>query len=249
MIRASLGLIALIGVFVPAASAQCDCDMGSKDSSLSKTLGEGALRVATSPITWGTVGLGLGGVLLVAWRLGWAHRGLALLALWSRFASDELDEHPTRARILEALRQNPGVTTQDLAEIVELNSGTLLYHLEILSQFRLVSSQRIGRQRAWHVAQGAPPDPATLAALAVPARQRLLDLIENEPGTTPTLLAQTVGLSPATVHHHLQVLARAGLVELRRQGNRLRCHPVRSHARGSSAVVGRSGVGSPNPAT
>jgi DNA-binding transcriptional ArsR family regulator len=51
----------------------------------------------------------------------------------------------------------------------------------------------------------------TLArAIAVPTRLALLQTI-GETGTTLSDAAATVGISPATAHHHLDVLVRAGL--------------------------------------
>jgi len=48
-------------------------------------------------------------------------------------------------------------------------------------------------------------------AIAVPTRLALLQTI-GETGTTLSDAAATVGISPATAHHHLDVLVRVGLV-------------------------------------
>lgn len=53
-----------------------------------------------------------------------------------------------------------------------------------------------------------------LRALAVPTRRRLLDLVRQAPaGSTVSELTAATGLHPNTVRLHLEVLARAGLVE------------------------------------
>jgi predicted ArsR family transcriptional regulator len=53
-----------------------------------------------------------------------------------------------------------------------------------------------------------------LRALAVPTRRRLLDLVGQAPaGSTVSELTAATGLHPNTVRLHLEVLARAGLVE------------------------------------
>ncbi|MBI2078548.1 MAG: helix-turn-helix domain-containing protein [Euryarchaeota archaeon] len=222
-----LGLVALAAFAIPAATAadepmQCDCgDMAHKSpADMVRGL---AVDVATSPLTWGVLGVGLLGAGVWAWKAGGIPKVAAALALWSRFDADELDEHPTRSRILALLQSHPGSSTRGLAEVAELNAGTLLYHLEILASFGLVNSQRVGRERAWYLTRGAKPDLERRAILAAPARQRLLTLVEETPGLAQSDLARVTGLSLATVHHHVQALARGGLLELRRERGRLLC--------------------------
>src|ERR1700722_834163 len=48
-------------------------------------------------------------------------------------------------------------------------------------------------------------------AIAVPTRLHLLQVI-GETGTSLCVAAAAVGVSPATAHHHLDVLTKAGLV-------------------------------------
>ena len=68
------------------------------------------------------------------------------------------------------------------------------------------------------------PDAATLAqafaALADPARLRLLSMIAAQPGgeVCACALAQPLGKSQPTVSHHLKVLFNAGLVDKDKRG-------------------------------
>jgi len=60
-----------------------------------------------------------------------------------------------------------------------------------------------------------------LKALAVPARLRLLSLIQSQPGSEACVchLTEPLGLSQPTVSHHLKVLLEAGLVEREQRGS------------------------------
>ncbi len=62
---------------------------------------------------------------------------------------------------------------------------------------------------------------AALKALAVPARLRLLSLIQAQPGHEACVcnLTGPLGLGQPTVSHHLKVLLRAGLVEREQRGS------------------------------
>jgi ArsR family transcriptional regulator len=61
---------------------------------------------------------------------------------------------------------------------------------------------------------------ASFKALSEPARLRLLNLIQSQPGGEACVcnLVEPLGLSQPTVTHHLQVLHRAGLLERERRG-------------------------------
>lgn len=60
-----------------------------------------------------------------------------------------------------------------------------------------------------------------LKALADPARLRLLSLIQAQPGGEACVchLVEPLGLSQATVSHHLKALLNAGLVEREQRGS------------------------------
>ena len=59
-------------------------------------------------------------------------------------------------------------------------------------------------------------------AIADPSRRRVLDLILAHGQATPTALAAELPFTRQAVAKHLAVLARAGLVEARRQGREVR---------------------------
>lgn len=81
---------------------------------------------------------------------------------------------------------------------------------------------------AWPGGEGTPVSAAaarslaaSLQALAEPARLRILSIVSaNDPRpTTVTELVDAVGLSQATVSHHLKHLLQAGFVSAERAGN------------------------------
>ena len=57
------------------------------------------------------------------------------------------------------------------------------------------------------------------AALADPARLRLLSLLASEGETCACELVEPIGRSQPTVSHHLKVLLQAGLVEREQRGS------------------------------
>lgn len=157
---------------------------------------------------------------------GWrALRWLAPLAvpLYARLRGHELTRHPKRAALLALLRERPGLTTRDLVVSTRMNQGTILHHLRALERGGLVRSKRVGRERAWADKAAGRLDRPTLDTLREPMRARIVEALRQAPGLTQRELARALGLSPATVSHHLGALKDAGLVTVRREGVRARC--------------------------
>ena len=78
-----------------------------------------------------------------------------------------------------------------------------------------------------------------LKALADPARVQLMSMLLAEPdaGVCTCDLAPAVGLSEATVSHHLKVLREAGLVEGTRKGTNVYYRPQAEALRALGAVI------------
>ncbi|MBA3741506.1 Rv2640c family ArsR-like transcriptional regulator [Sporichthya sp.] len=77
-------------------------------------------------------------------------------------------------------------------------------------------------------AQSALEIALRLKALADPVRVQLMSLLlaEREPGVCTCDLAPAVGLSEATISHHLKQLRDAGLIEGRKKGTNTYYRPV-----------------------
>lgn len=162
-----------------------------------------------------------------AWGIRRVMKWLAPLAvpLYARIRGHDLARHPKRARLLAAIRVGNAPTTRDLVLATSMNKGTVLHHLRALERGGLVKSRRVGRDRAWREAGSAPAaQPAAVDALHAPARRAIVETLAAIPGLTQAELAHRLCLTRATMHHHVATLARAGLVEVRREGTRTRCY-------------------------
>lgn len=175
----------------------------------------------------GTVGVG--GTAFALRTLWWPPaRGLAGPAaaggFFARLTRRDVESHPARARVLEAVAANPGVPAARLAELLAINVGTLDYHLTVLERDGRIRAVRSGRDRLVFPA-GAVMDEGGLSVLAAPGRGDVADIVKREPGLFVAAIAQRLGVQPPTVHHHLKILEASGLVRIER-GARARCFPT-----------------------
>lgn len=162
--------------------------------------------------------------LLAALSLWRFLQGGAFLRLFTRLSREELEEHPLRAQILDIVRADPGIHAAGIAERLQASKGSVRHHLRLLSGAGLLQHGRLGA-RTGYFAVGAAPQ-ARQAALAVRTgtARRILDALSGAPAESVRDLAERVGVSYASVRHHVERFERAGLVTLERStaGTRIR---------------------------
>lgn len=174
----------------------------------------GAPTAAGGSITDAEAAAVAGGVSVVAiaWWLfargGW-------LAFYSRLGRSKVTEDPRRQAILALLAQRPGLTPAEIAKRLGIPRTSTLHHLAVLRTHELVRSFREGR-RTLYARCGQKIEEAEIqrrAVLDVPARAAVLEaLAAHQRPLTQKEIAESLGLPRRTVAHHLQLLARRGLV-------------------------------------
>lgn len=81
-------------------------------------------------------------------------------------------------------------------------------------------------------------DPAASGAVAgAPPRERIISMLQEQPGATIRSLAKALECTPQTASYHLDILIRRGLVANRRDGRKQR-HFVAGQARDPDALLG-----------
>lgn len=148
--------------------------------------------------------------------------GLAGVGLYHKLTKDRALEHPARQRILQLLAEDPGLGTTDVAEELDVCYRTARHHLEVLARFDLVAQTK--QRSSWRWAR--PEDASALEEPHVPElQQRLLALLDEDPGLHLSELARRVDAAKATVKHHLDRLDERGRVRDERVGPLRRFFP------------------------
>ena len=166
----------------------------------------------------------VGGAALLAAAIGLAtERGKVgfltlLLPLYTRIKDEEVLDQFTRGQIYGYVRVHPGDTYTDIKRNLDLNNGTLTYHLDVLEKQRLVRSIVRGSRKMFYPVDVRPPDDGGgLHEL----QRRLLKGLGEAPGISVTTLAASLGISRQLALYHLRLLQRSGLVRLERRGVKL----------------------------
>ncbi|HEV8594104.1 MAG TPA: PKD domain-containing protein, partial [Thermoplasmata archaeon] len=146
-----------------------------------------------SPWPW----IAAGGALLAA-GLGLAtERGKVgfltlLLPLYTRIKDDEVLDQFTRGQIYGYIRVHPGDTYTDIKRNLQLNNGTLTYHLDVLERQQLIRSAVRGARKMFYPMDVTVPENG---GGVHEIQQRLLKGITEAPGIAVPALAASLGIS------------------------------------------------------
>lgn len=149
--------------------------------------------------------------------------GLGAVGLFSRIQPDQMLEHETRARILDAVSSNPGISLLDLRERMGVAWGTLNHHVHKMQDAGILVSVRQGPRRLLFAAE-SPEGQARkeLALLHVPTARRIAMAVQENPGVRQKDLCESLQLNKPAASKHLARFEAAGLVLVSREGGA--CH-------------------------
>ena len=159
----------------------------------------------------GLVAAALGGAAL-AWVARRAWMAQPLVGLLARLERGSKAMHPTRAKILGAIRDSPGLSLAELQSRVGLANGVFAYHIGRLVDDHQIVLLADGRHRRVFISNADVPD------LERPLRERLLALVEERGVVTSADAARVLGARRQAIHYHVWRLARAARIYTTRRG-------------------------------
>ncbi len=155
--------------------------------------------------------------------------GLAALlpfALYNRLSGHRLLEHATRRRVYDAVDARPGISATLAARETGVTYSTAVYHLDRLVRAGIVVVTGAGtRVRYYRNGVGMNARAREIATLLENTGiRRVLDSIEQDPGTYRAAIVSRLGVSAATVNWHLKRLIAMGVVKERADGRTSRLY-------------------------
>jgi predicted transcriptional regulator len=167
------------------------------------------------------------GLEMLAW-VAWSLLGLSALAMvrHSKTRPENLDKHPVRRRILDIVRRKPGAIASELCRSLDMEWGTIQYHLHLLESAQLLESVAMGRDRNFFV-----PDLSNemQRRFAILRRGRVPDVVQavaDEPGINQRGLSRRIDMSRKVVREYVNLLEAEGLLATQHQGGRVAYFPT-----------------------
>ena len=159
---------------------------------------------------------------------------LLLLPLYTRLRKKDILDDFNRGRIMGYVETNPGVHFTDIMRTLDIGSGTLAYHLDVLEKERFIVSRREGvyklfYPRLWQSKEA----PRALPFFSTGSsrknfrpsalEKKVIDIIEMFPGITQVDIAEQLGISRQSMSYHIRKLRRAEVITVKKEKGKTCC--------------------------
>ncbi len=136
-----------------------------------------------------------------------------------RMSFESAVSHPVREKILDLVLSKPGIHFNELMRQVNLDSGAMSWHLQILVDYQLVKMEKVGQYNAYFPRLPIKNDlPLYLDAVKLMKNEtglRVLHLIQDEGPKFQAELASILGVEKKTIRYHAQRLIDGGIIEIK----------------------------------
>lgn len=179
--------------------------MDEKNGTIYYSTGDGKLSAAT-------VNIAAGAALIAAFYLFFR---FFLVGAVSR-ARDRIDKNDNRNRVLQFIVRNPGATMYDISRGMEINLGTVRYHLLILGLNHRIVSHKTGLKYIRYFTNSGSYSNEEQLAMSLVRRdgvRRILGLLMEKPGLSHTQLSGMLGMPESSLSRYMKELYDAGVVE------------------------------------
>ncbi|MGA1848934.1 MAG: winged helix-turn-helix transcriptional regulator [Thermoplasmatota archaeon] len=176
---------------------------------------------------WLIVG-GLGGAIIAALVFfGWTEVGIVLMftigsSIYSKLSKKDILNHEIRGLIRGYIIANPGDHYSSIKRNLDLNNGTLAYHLRVLEQSGFIKSMYDGIYKRYY------PSNVNISKLKknVSKQEEIFNIILDHPGVTMEEIGRLIGVSRQVVNYHVKNLIRAGVVTYNRDRKSAKFYPT-----------------------
>ncbi|UCG68333.1 MAG: winged helix-turn-helix transcriptional regulator [Thermoplasmata archaeon] len=145
------------------------------------------------------------------------------IPLFTRLKKDEVMDNETRGRIRGHIESDPGIHYNELKKKLKLKNGSLSYHLQVLEREGFIKSKNNGIYKHFFPAEIKLP-PKIIRMTDV--QKIILKKIRENPGISQNKIAESMGGSSSTVNYNINILAKKGIVDLKRVGKKTECYVI-----------------------
>ncbi len=135
--------------------------------------------------------------------------------LYSKLRPQKLLGNKLRRRIYVYIQNHPGEHFRAILVNLALTNGTLAHHLYTLEREKLIRSERDGLYRRFYPAGYRIENERRDITLV---QRRILDKVEEKPGTSQKVIANELKLSSSTVNYNIKTLKEKGLIDVEKVG-------------------------------
>ena len=142
-----------------------------------------------------------------------------VISMYTRIRRKSILENINRKRIYEKIKKNPGIHFSALMKDLDIKSGTLSHHINLLENEELIKSRQSGMYRRFFLYGEKPLLTFSLSII----QEKILKLILDHPGISQAKISKEINSNKMKVNYHLKIMRDAKLLTLVKSGRESNC--------------------------
>ena len=140
----------------------------------------------------------------------------------SYLSMEDVFENENRINIIKHVIDKPGIHHNELMRVCDLQKGQLQWHLDILIKNQIIKKTVQGQYALYfpNLKSFELPPSIKKGIIRNSTTHNILEIIKENPGINPTLIAKKVNLAKNTINYHLDKLLEADMIYTKRNGRR-----------------------------
>lgn len=162
-------------------------------------------------------------IIFLLWsEVGFVTMVTSAISLYSKLSKKDILNHEIRGLIRGYIIANPGDHYSSIKRNLDLNNGTLAYHLRVLEQNGFIKSMYDGIYKRYY------PANINISKLKknVSKQEEIFNIILDNPGITMEQIGRMIGVSRQVVNYHVKNLIRGGVVTYSRDRKSAKFYPA-----------------------
>jgi len=147
---------------------------------------------------------------------------IMFIPLYTRLRKKDILDHFIRGEIYGYIKVNPGDNYSTIKRNLDLNNGTLTYHLNVLEREGLIKSWNQGGHKYFYPKGVKIPDDGVKNPSI---RDAIMKNVEDSPGISIKDIAAVTGISRQLANYHVRKMAAEGKILLERRSFSKACYP------------------------
>lgn len=131
-------------------------------------------------------------------------------------ARSRIDQNENRMQVLQHILAHPGSSANEISRAIEMNHGTVRYHLFVLTMNHKVATYQDGDKYLRYFKNSGAYTPEERAFLSLVRRdpvRKMLKILEEKPGLSGLELSRELGVSSTAAHRHIGLLVKNGILD------------------------------------
>jgi DNA-binding MarR family transcriptional regulator len=144
------------------------------------------------------------------------------IPIYTRLRRQQMLDHFIRGEIYGHIKTNPGTHYNRIRKLLNVNNGTLAYHLTTLEKAEFIKSRKDGKFKRFY--PGDTPIPIGKGIYLSKLQDEIVTIIKKQPGIKQSVIAKKLNKSRQTINYNIKQLEFMDIIKIENVGRESYCY-------------------------